>query len=315
MAFTLHELQMYKNFDELAKDMLELATEILPDQMLYISSFTDKEQVIMKMTNPNPQILVAEGMSIDLERTICKRVDFERNYPLVYEDVEDAMTPEEIRRILGQVNIKSYLGLPISLVNGQRFGTLCAVHNESSTFDAKSIDLLQRLVRMFSYYLELESVAYRDALTALYNRHYLAKYFENHSEKGGSIFFLDLDGFKEVNDEHGHDVGDLVLKEVALRLEKIAYSFDEAFVVRLGGDEFIFYFPEILNREELGRRAELVLEGLSSWGDDYKLSTSIGIASFPAQSGPDLTILLKNADEALYQSKSAGKNTYTFFEK
>ncbi|MDN7246105.1 sensor domain-containing diguanylate cyclase [Planococcus shenhongbingii] len=313
MAITLQELQMYKNFDELASDVLDLAKEILPDQLIYLTSFSDTQQIILKLSNYDTEILLTEGMMINLSDTVCDRIDFENKQPLVYEDIREQTCPSDLRNTLESVNAKSYLGIPISFIDGERFGTLCAVHHEQSRFDEKSITMLQRIVRMFSYYLVLERVAYRDSLTELYNRHYLSRFFEEHSESGGAVFFLDLDGFKKVNDIYGHDAGDLVLKEVASKLEKFADEYDDAFAVRLGGDEFIVHFPHILSKEEMSERAQHVLGILSTWDANYQLSTSVGIASYPSGSTNDLNTVLKNADEALYRAKKAGKNTYKFF--
>ncbi|MFJ8235557.1 diguanylate cyclase domain-containing protein [Ureibacillus sp. NPDC094379] len=312
MVITLQELQMYRNFDELASDVLNLAKEILPDKLIYLTSFSDKQQIILKLSNVDTSILLTEGMVINLNETVCNRVDFERKQPLIYEDIWKATCSDDLRKILEEVNIKSYLGIPISLVNGERFGTLCVAHHETSQFDRKSINLLQRIARMFSYYLELERLAYRDSLTELYNRHYLTKFFEDYSKTEGVIFFLDLDGFKKVNDIHGHDAGDLVLKEVALRLRKFVNEHNDAFVVRLGGDEFIINLPHISSRDRISKLAEQLLNCLNVW-DTYQLSTSIGIVSYHKDSNINLKTLLKNADNALYHAKAAGKDTYKIF--
>lgn len=315
MVITLQELQMYRNFDELASDVLDLAKEILPDKLIYLTSFSDKQQIILKLSNEDTSILLTEGMVINLNETVCNRIDFKNKQPLIYEDIKDGTCSVDLRDILEEVNIKSYLGIPISLVNGERFGTLCVAHHEESQFDKKSINLLQKIAKMFAYYLELEHFAYKDSLTGLYNRHYLSRYFEDHSKTGGVLFFLDMDGFKEVNDIHGHDTGDLVLKEIAIRLQKFVNEHHDAFAVRLGGDEFIIHFAQLSTREELSKRAEYVLNCLSAWNNKYQLSTSIGIVSYPVDSNINLKTLLKNADNALYLSKTAGKNCYKFFKE
>ncbi|MBT2583930.1 sensor domain-containing diguanylate cyclase [Planococcus sp. ISL-109] len=314
MAVALEELERYKNFDELARDVLDLAKEIMPDQLIYLSSVSDTQQIILKLSNDDSNILVTEGMVINLNETVCNRIDFEKKQPLIYENIREEIGSDDLRKVLEAANIKSYLGIPISHINGDKFGTLCVVHDEESHYDSKSVKLLQRIVRMFSYYLELERCAYRDSLTDLYNRHYLSKYFDSHSNMGGVIFFLDLDGFKKVNDTHGHDAGDLVLNEVALRLQNFAGEYDDAFAVRLGGDEFIVNFPQLSSREEMSKRAEHLLATLSSWNAEYQLSASIGIAPYPADGENNLKTLLKNADQALYRAKTAGKNAYKFFE-
>ncbi|WP_251047453.1 sensor domain-containing diguanylate cyclase [Planococcus sp. ISL-110] len=310
---TFQELQMYKNFDELARDVLDLAKEILPDQLIYLSSLSDTQQVVLKLSNEDTNILVTEGMVINLNDTVCNRIDFDEKQPLIYEDMREESSLADIRNVFEDANIRSYLGIPISFMNGEKFGTLCAVNDEVSNFDTKSVQLLQRIVRMFSYYLDLERSVYRDPLTELYNRRYLANFFEDRAKDGGVLFFLDLDGFKKVNDIHGHDEGDLVLKEVALRLQNFADEHRDAFAIRLGGDEFVMHFPYLPSREDMGKQAEHVLDSLSTWDAAYQLSTSIGIATYPVNHTGDLKTLLKNADHALYDAKTAGKNTYKFF--
>lgn len=304
---------MYKNFDELSSDVLDLAKEILPDQLLYLSSFSDTQQMILKLSNNDTNILITEGLVVNLNETICNRVDFDNKQPLIYEDTRKESSLDDLRNALEEANVRSYLGIPISLMNGERFGTLCAVHDQESQFDKKSVELLQRIVRMFSYYLYLERFAYRDSLTELYNRHYLTKFFEDGSKSAGVLFFLDLDGFKKVNDIHGHDTGDLVLKEVASRLQQYVAEHPKAFAVRLGGDEFLIHLSGLSSQEEMGKQAEYVLKSLSTWDADYQLSASIGIVTYPVNGRDDLQTLLKNADQALYRAKTSGKNTYNFF--
>ncbi|MDN4494422.1 sensor domain-containing diguanylate cyclase [Ureibacillus sp. BA0131] len=305
---------MYKNFDELASDVLALAKEILPDKLIYINSLNDKQQIILKLSDTNTSILVTEGMVINLNETLCNRIDFERNEPLIYEDISRETCLNGLKRTLADVNINAYLGIPISLFDGERFGTLCVAHHEASHFDKKSVEMLQRIARMFSYYLDLERLAYRDSLTGLYNRQYLYKYFEDFSVTEGVLFFLDLDGFKKVNDVYGHETGDLVLKEVSLRLQKfVKEPNDDAFAVRLGGDEFIINLPRISSTEEISQRAEQLINYLNTWDTEYQLSASIGIVPYSANGGVQLNTLLKNADNALYRAKAAGKNNYKIF--
>lgn len=197
--------------------------------------------------------------------------------------------------------------------NGDIFGTLCVANHKSTQYDSKSIRLLERVVRMFSSYLELERRASRDELTDLYNRHYLYNYFETNPNQGGALFLIDLDGFKWVNDTFGHDEGDLVLKEVALRLRRLMEPIPDSRVYRLGGDEFLIKIAHALSKETVNGYAEQILSVLKEWDDPLPLSASIGIAQYDSDEQADLGRLLKEADIALYQSKSSGKNTYKLY--
>lgn len=312
MTIQFEELKMYTKFDDLADDLLDLAKEILPEQLFYLSAIDDAEQLILKLSDEQTSMRVAEGMVIDLNHSLCNRIDFTTNQPLVYEDVTKEPILADMRGVLKEANVQSYLGIPISLTNGEKFGTLCAINDEASLFEGKSIKLLQRIVRLFSYYLELERFVWRDPLTDLYNRRYLMNRFDTQPREAGALFFLDLDGFKQVNDVHGHDTGDVVLLEVARRLQRLIAGQKAACAVRLGGDEFVLHFSYGISQEAVLRQADEVLACLSQW-DEYELSTSIGIVSYTAQE-TSLKNLLRQADIALYEAKSSGKNRYKVFE-
>lgn len=314
MVITLKELEMYSDFDELSNDVLDLASEILPDKLIYLTSFSNKEQIILKLSTDDTSILLTEGMVINIDETVCNRIDFEKKKPLIYEDIREGTCPSDLKNLLEDVNIRSYLGLPISLLDGERFGTLCVAYHQESVFDKKSIVLLQKIARMFSYYLNLEHLAFKDPLTNLYNRRYLSKKFEDDYKNGGIIFLFDLDGFKKINDIYGHDVGDGVLKEVALILQEFVKTQNDSYAVRLGGDEFLIHFSATYSKAEISKLAENILSYFRGRNTIYQLSTSIGISTYPADSDTDLKTLIKNADNALYRAKEAGKNNYTIFE-
>ncbi|MGI1820850.1 diguanylate cyclase domain-containing protein [Exiguobacterium sp. TRN 1102] len=307
-----YEFQMYRNFDELAIDLIELAKEIVPDKLVYLTSIENDTQHILKLSSQDSPILLEEGMSFDLKDTVCNRIDFNQREVLMYEDIESQIESTRLQSLLREVNIKSYLGIPILTKNGDIFGTLCVANHKSAQYDSKSVRLLKRVVRMFSYYLELERRASRDELTNLYNRHYLYNYFETNPNQGGALFLIDLDGFKLVNDTFGHDEGDLVLKEVALRLRRLMEPVSDSKVYRLGGDEFLIKIAHALSKAAVIEYAEQILSVLKAWDDHLPLSASIGIAQYDSDEQADLSRLLKEADVALYQSKSSGKNTYHF---
>lgn len=315
MIISLNELKFYKNFDELAMDVLDMAKEFIPERLIYLTTFIDKQQIILKLSENNESILINEGMVIEINETVCNRVDFDTNTPLVFEDMSKETSLDDLRKALVGANINSYLGVPIMLSNGKPFGTLCAVHTDASEFSEKSIKMLQRIANLFANYLNLERLAYRDSLTGLYNRQFLYKYFEEFSTTGGALFFLDLDGFKKINDLYGHETGDLVLREVALRLDHFIQQ-HKGFAVRLGGDEFIVNLVDVSSKEEISKLADYVLSRLSAWDtqlEAFNLSVSIGIVLYPPNENNTLKLLLKNADNALYRAKANGKNNYQYF--
>ncbi len=167
----------------------------------------------------------------------------------------------------------------------------------------------------------IASLAYHDPLTGLANRTSLAPALEQAVERtrrrGSKLagVFLDLDGFKHINDLYGHDAGDLMLVEVAQRLRAALRSSDP--VARLGGDEFFVVLEDLQNNAPAERVANKLLAALLEPydvgdGRQARISASIGISLFPDDAG-DAATLIKHADTAMYAVKQAGKNAYRFF--
>lgn len=129
-----------------------------------------------------------------------------------------------------------------------------------------------------------------------------------------AVLFLDLDGFKKVNDTLGHDVGDLLLQGVARRLKEITRASDT--VARVGGDEFLFILSDIGLDENAAFTANKIIAALArpfEFGEKIcHIGGSIGIAIYPdASIKPEA--LVKLADDAMYLAKQSGKNTYRFY--
>jgi diguanylate cyclase (GGDEF)-like protein len=168
---------------------------------------------------------------------------------------------------------------------------------------------------------ELQRQATHDALTGLPNRVVLNERIQhaiNSSERSGKrfgVFFMDLDGFKAVNDSLGHRVGDGLLRDLAQRLRGTLRKQD--LVARFGGDEFVVLVEDLADAPAAATVAGKLFECFS---EDFDLqdsglivSPSIGIALFP-ENGFSVEALLKNADSAMYEAKAGGRNTYRFFE-
>jgi len=174
---------------------------------------------------------------------------------------------------------------------------------------------------------EIQRLAFYDALTGLPNRmllmdrmaHALAN--AQRRQQGGALLFIDLDNFKTLNDTLGHDKGDLLLQQVAERLNTCVRNVDT--VARLGGDEFVVMVEELSTApDELALHArsvgEKVLAVLAApyvlAGYQYRSTPSIGIAPFDDAHTTSVGELLKQADLAMYQAKTAGRNTLRFFD-
>jgi diguanylate cyclase (GGDEF)-like protein len=130
-----------------------------------------------------------------------------------------------------------------------------------------------------------------------------------------AIIFIDLDAFKKVNDTLGHDKGDLLLKEVTVRLKTIFRGTD--LLSRLGGDEFVALLTRI-TKESLIIVSERIKAAFSEpfviGGHKLVIGASVGISICP-DDGEELETLIRNADHAMYNAKAKGKNTYQFYNK
>jgi diguanylate cyclase (GGDEF)-like protein len=131
--------------------------------------------------------------------------------------------------------------------------------------------------------------------------------------RGFAILFIDLDGFKRVNDTRGHEVGDELLREVGRRLRASVRQNDTA--ARLGGDEFVVLLEDVTKPQHAAMVAEKILLAVASTTDESRVSldvtASIGISFYPAD-GADQATLMKNADSAMYRAKKQGKNHFLF---
>ncbi|MEN9848336.1 MAG: hypothetical protein RL368_1076 [Pseudomonadota bacterium] len=166
----------------------------------------------------------------------------------------------------------------------------------------------------------LQHRVYHDELTSLPNRSFFLKRLEEYiaiSQKHKTqlaLFFIDLDRFKWVNDNFGHDVGNLLLIAVAQRLKQCIRSSD--LVSRLSGDEFTLILPNLSKTSVVKVIATRVIDALSRSfqlaGHNLNISGSVGIAIYP-QDGDDIQTLLKHADIAMYNAKGAGRNNYQFY--
>jgi len=164
---------------------------------------------------------------------------------------------------------------------------------------------------------ELESLALHDALTGLPNRRLLMDRLllsvahARRSQRAMAVTYLDLDGFKAINDTLGHDAGDALLNIVAARL--VATVREEDTVARVGGDEFVIAFWELTHTDDVAKLVAKVIEAVaqpySIQGRIVRLTASAGVSIYPSH-GENAESLMKNADVALYAAKRAGKNGY-----
>jgi diguanylate cyclase (GGDEF)-like protein/PAS domain S-box-containing protein len=170
-------------------------------------------------------------------------------------------------------------------------------------------------------HLRIKHSAQHDALTGLPNRILLDDRLDQSIARAVrygrqiAVLFLDLDGFKLINDSLGHSVGDQLLQSVAARLLESVRTSDT--VSRLGGDEFVVLLPELAQPEDAAFTAQRMLQSVArphrAGTHDLHVRLSIGLSIFP-DDGRDSQTLIKNADTAMYHAKEAGSQSYRFFK-
>ncbi|KQP37021.1 bifunctional diguanylate cyclase/phosphodiesterase [Pseudorhodoferax sp. Leaf274] len=198
---------------------------------------------------------------------------------------------------------------------------LLSMAMSTSLLDARMQGKTEKLaVSLKAANAELQQIAFRDALTGLPNRLLFDDRVTSAVERcrrdstSLALLFIDLDGFKPVNDSFGHRVGDAVLQEVGRRLAIGLRASDT--VARVGGDEFVLLLEGCCDSAAIAQTAQRLIDVVSmpmeQGGHEVRLSCSIGIALFPSD-GPDAE-LMAHADAAMYAAKRAGGASYAFFE-
>jgi len=161
---------------------------------------------------------------------------------------------------------------------------------------------------------QLHTMAHQDPLTGLPNRHYLPQLLNNRRRADdrqlAMLCYLDLDGFKKINDRYGHTVGDYVLREIATRIRVFLRKGDE--FLRLGGDEFLIVLQGLKTPEEADRIMSRLIQNIENpiriGDEELRLSASIGMIVLPRKmKDQDIDALISRADEAMYLAKKNGK--------
>lgn len=208
--------------------------------------------------------------------------------------------------------------------NGQLFiagQTITAIHDESGEV-RNFVSLFTDVTQLRQHQAHLEKIALYDALTQLPNRVLLAQRMHQllgqaHASGGTlAVVYLDLDGFKEANDQYGHATGDRVLIVVAQRMKN---ALREGWLAsRLGGDEFVLLIPGLEDHQHstpiLERILKTIAEPVEVDGINLQLIASMGVTFYPQPQEPSADQLLRQADQAMYQAKLGGRGCYRFFD-
>jgi two-component system cell cycle response regulator len=253
----------------------------------------------------------------------------DNHYDLILLDLQmPGMDGFQVMEGLKEIESDGYL--PVLVITAQPDHKLRALTAGAKDFISKPFDLVEVKTRIRNmlevrllykqleqYSRALESMALHDALTGLPNRRLLMDRLSlaiAHARRNTSamaVLFMDLDGFKQINDTLGHDAGDTLLSLVADRL--VAAVRQEDTVARMGGDEFVIGLWELGHPDDVGTLVSKVIQAVSQpyriQAHDVNITASVGVGIYPLH-GEAVETLMKNADLALYEAKRAGKNNY-----
>ncbi|MGH8620125.1 MAG: diguanylate cyclase domain-containing protein [Burkholderiales bacterium] len=243
--------------------------------------------------------------------------------------IEDIADTDALRRrdLAMAAGLRTAWAFPV-LVGSESFGSIEFYGTERVPRDGALLEYARTLGSQIGQYLarkeaeaHLQFYADHDALTGLPNRAMFSRRLAQalaqatRHGRGTAVLFIDLDGFKAVNDTLGHDAGDSVLKAVSARLRDCLREGDT--LGRQGGDEFVVLIEDVATREGIADVADKILETVARpvevSGASYRLTASIGISVSP-EHGEEAPALIQHADMAMYRSKELGKNTFRFYD-
>jgi diguanylate cyclase (GGDEF)-like protein/PAS domain S-box-containing protein len=226
------------------------------------------------------------------------------------------------------VQTDSTVGLTANCVLIRRDGYECSIEDSAAPIHDRSGSITGAVIVFHDSSIsraiaeQMTRMAQHDGLTDLPNRMLLTDRVNQAiatARRNGTrvaVLYLDLDGFKHINDSLGHAAGDKILHSVATRLISCVRSSDT--VSRQGGDEFVVLLSEITHATDASITARKIIGSLTSSGafnePDLHITLSIGLSTYP-EDGEDAETLIKNADTAMYQAKENGRNNYRFYKK
>lgn len=338
-------IRSFTSFQEALDAVLDAMEKLLGMRTSFLSNISREDDCLTIVGTHSSEggIALDPGTQIPLPQAFCSLLAGPpEKLPLVISDVENDPVASIHPAVQRFPEIKSYIGIQVTLANGALFGTLCAIDSEVRTLSPEHSAILFVLARMLATQIEreqelverhrieanlrqaheklkeayeaLQALAATDSITGLPNHSAVLSALEGTIVKAQgrnencAVCFVDLDHFKAVNDTYGHAAGDSVLKEMG-RLIRRYVRFND-FFGRWGGEEFVIVLDAISEDDALlvaDRIRSAVSEYVFPIGGGIHLTASFGVAAAPVHA-TNHTELINMADKAMYSAKRLGRN-------
>jgi len=310
----------------LSTGLSDKETKILEEHREYARSIVPGQRKVID--------LLTEGETLSARKLLVDKVSPEQiealkilDQLIQYENIQSKQAMEKARKLFEStqrdLGLTTIIGSIISIFIGTfvsiRFTYYVKTLKKNKEYLEETVT--ERTKELVESNKQLEYIANYDSLTKLPNRALFIVLLEQalkqaqRNEYSIALLFIDLDGFKSINDNFGHDYGDELLRQVATSLQSSVREVDSVF--RLGGDEFTMILSNFHQLKDVETIAEKIIKKLSRPFDiidqQCQIGSSIGIAFFP-EHADDLDELIKNADTVMYDVKNSGKNNYKIYQ-
>lgn len=305
-------------FDETFTSVMSFVARVV-DFTIGAMAFVDEEDldVVIMLQRPAATPVVEEAKARMLEAILRGRegAGFQRIQARLFAPSGADPVPEET--VLG-----GFATYPI-VTNGRLVGQLALGGKNAARIGAETEPFLRQVANQAHIVMEnsrlferVRNLSIRDSLTDLYNHRHTMALVANEFERVGryqegvSLLMLDIDHFKRVNDEYGHPVGDVVIREISHLLRDTVRTVDA--VGRYGGEEFLIILPHTTYEDGLGTaeriRRRIEEHAFKSGDKSLKVTVSVGVAAYPTATVDSPVALVREADTALYRAKEKGRN-------
>ncbi len=311
-GITLPRIAPWSFFTKSLRGRLEELSKVIGTSTFFIVTMQDGFFTMVRLFHRT------DGYGDDLSATrISNLAGFEIMHSTQAVIISD--TKENTKgKVLYEQKIGAYMGAPILLEDGTLYGTLGTVNVIPYEFTQSEYHTMQMAADLLAYIVDLERMAVHDPLTGALNRLFLDRHSQGPTAEFGESFallYIDLDGFKDINDVYGHESGDAVLRVIVQRLKRRLRT--EDVIVRIGGDEFVVILTDLADQSSFVSSAvhrlyrSLDVEfGIGS--HTFHVSVSMGVSMYP-EHGRDFASLIQAADRAMYTVKKSGGKGFQIY--